>query len=223
MFATREGAKSGSYVVSLDANLLEQIDLARRFRQGRGRGTARWGDARSRTESALSPREMQARLRAGRTVEEVADEAGVQVEWVDRFAAPILAEQARAVDQAGALTLHLSRRESDRPLRAAVVRNLADRGVRMLDDEMDAAWSAYQLAGPEWVVRLQLRHQGRDLEAEWTLDMSSGSLVARDRLAAELGFVDPERHAAIPGAGDPAGPVSGATADPVAAEPVGPG
>ena len=195
MFAAREGAKSGSYVVTLDADLLEHIDTARRLQQGLGRGQIRSRDPHARAESALTPREIQARLRAGRTVDEVADEAGVPVDWVDRFAAPILAERARAVDRAGRLKLRTSRRrESDRPLRAAVARNLADRGVHMLDTEMDAAWSAYQLAGAEWVVRLQVRHEGHDLQAEWTLDMSTNALVPRDRLAADLGFVDTDRH-----------------------------
>jgi hypothetical protein len=219
VFAAREGAKSGSYVVTLDADLLEQIETARRLQRGRGRGEFRSREPRTRPESALTPREMQARLRAGRSVDEVAEEAGVPVEWVDRFAAPILAERAQAIDRAGRLTLRTSRRrESDRPLRAAVVRNLADRGVHMLDTEMDAAWSAYQLAGAEWVVRLELHHEGHDLEAEWTLDMSSDALVARGRLAAELGFVDTDRHAPaaqLPPSSQMADPADG----PAASEP----
>jgi hypothetical protein len=200
VFAARKGAASGSYVVTLDANLLEQLDIARRQQLSRGYYYRPQHDVRNRAESALSPREMQARLRAGRTVEEVAAEAGVDVEWVNRFAAPIFAEQARAIDRAGRVKLRATRRlESDRPLRAAVLRNLADRGVQMLDAEMDAAWSAFQLAGPEWVIRFRAHQDGRDLEAEWTYDMSAESLVARDPLAAELGFVDPVPDRPRPG------------------------
>jgi hypothetical protein len=226
VFAARKGAKTGGYVVTLDADLLEHIDIARGWRPpGRGYTLGETRGARSRADSALTPREMQARLRAGRTVEEVAAEAGVQVDWVDRFAAPVLAEQARAVERAGALHLRTSRRrQSDRPLRAAVVRNLADRGVQMIDAEMVAAWSAYQLAGPEWVICFQLHDRGRDLEAEWTLDLSTSSLTARNGLADELGFVDPERHA--PGGLPPTRPArSRRSATPVPVEqapPAGP-
>src|SRR5438067_1012604 len=57
-----------------------------------------------RPESALTPREIQARLRTGRTIDEVAREAGVTADWVERFARPILAEQAQIVEVARAMT-----------------------------------------------------------------------------------------------------------------------
>jgi hypothetical protein len=204
VFATRKGAKTGTYVVALDDALVEQIDRARRLQLGRGRRERLSGVGGARLESALTPREMQARLRAGRTIDEVAAEAGVGVEWVERFAAPILAEQALAVARAGELTLTSpSRGPSDRPLRASVLRNLADRGVYLLDDEMDAAWSAYRLAGAEWAVHFELDDGGRALAAEWSLDLASSSLTARNTLAVDLGFVDSDRQAATP---DPATP-----------------
>ena len=119
---------------------------------------------------------MQARLRAGRTVAQVAAEAGVQLEWVERFAAPVLAEQAAAIARAGQTVLHTKRGASDRPLAASIVRNLADRGVRLSEDEMQSAWSAQYILDNEWLLRFRYRSRGRDLEPEWLLDMSSGRL-----------------------------------------------
>ena len=182
-------------MVTMDDEFLEQVDQARRTRAGLHHTPAP-EPSRSRIESALSPREMQTRMRAGRTVAQVAAEAGVPIEWVERFAAPVLAEQAAAVERAQQSTMRTQRRGySDRALGPSVLRNLADRGIRLADDEFDQMWTAFQLAENEWVIRFRYRFRGRDLDAEWLLDEGAGSLTPGNRQATELGFVDPGRHA----------------------------
>ncbi len=47
-------------------------------------------------ESALTPREIQARIRGGESLEEVAQAAGVYVEQIDAYAGPVLAEREHA-------------------------------------------------------------------------------------------------------------------------------
>ena len=51
-------------------------------------------------ESSLTPREIQARVRAGETLEEVARAAGVIPDWVEPFAVPVLAEREFIAQQA---------------------------------------------------------------------------------------------------------------------------
>ena len=51
-------------------------------------------------DSALSPREIQSRIRSGATVEEVAAEAGVDVDQVEPFAVPVLAELEHIIEVA---------------------------------------------------------------------------------------------------------------------------
>ena len=51
-------------------------------------------------DSALSPREIQSRIRSGATVEEVAAEAGVGVDQVEPFAVPVLAELDHIIEVA---------------------------------------------------------------------------------------------------------------------------
>ncbi|AXE38936.1 septation protein SepH [Acidipropionibacterium virtanenii] len=51
-------------------------------------------------DSALSPREIQARIRSGASVDDVAAEAGVSVEQVEPFAVPVLAELDHVVEVA---------------------------------------------------------------------------------------------------------------------------
>src|SRR5690606_5148955 len=61
---------------------------------------ARLGQIQIETTSQLRPREIQARIRGGASVEQVADEAGIPVAKVERFAYPVLLERSRAADMA---------------------------------------------------------------------------------------------------------------------------
>lgn len=193
IFTARKGSKSGGYIVPLDDKVLSAIAEARAGGNG---SPAAAGDAeavpkRLRSESALTPREMQARLRGGRSIEEVAAEAGVDTEWVARFAVPILAEQAQVVELARALTYAKPRLgESSQPLGASVQMNLTDRGVFLPDDIASAAWSAFQLHDSVWMVRFRYRSRGRDHEAQWEIDVPTGRLLARNRHASDLGYVE---------------------------------
>src|SRR4051794_17514831 len=65
---------------------------------------AKLGQLATKVESALSPREIQARLRGGQTAEQVAVAAGVPVDWVRRFEGPIRDERRHAVEAARAAT-----------------------------------------------------------------------------------------------------------------------
>ena len=200
IFTARQGSKSGGFVVLLDDRVLAAIADAGRLDNG---APADDGAAlpdveavpkRLRSESALTPREMQARLRAGRSIDEVAAEAGVDTEWVARFAVPILAEQAQVVELARALVYAKPRLgESSQPLGSSVLQNLSDRGVFLPDDIANAGWSAFQLHDSVWMVRFRYRSRGRDQEAQWEIDVPTGRLRARNRHASDLGYVDPER------------------------------
>ena len=46
--------------------------------------------------SVLRPKEIQARIRAGASIEQVAEAAGVDISRVERFAHPVLLERSRA-------------------------------------------------------------------------------------------------------------------------------
>ena len=83
IFTARKGSKSGGYIVPLDDAVLAAVAEIQADRNGAGAGDAEATEVeavprRPRHQSALTPREMQARLRAGRSIEEVAAEAGVE-------------------------------------------------------------------------------------------------------------------------------------------------
>ena len=204
ILSVRRGARSGRYVLDLDDKITASVTevIARR--------AAAIDDESSdvdpepavpRPQSALSVRELQTRLRAGRSVEEVAAEAGVEPEWVERFAPPVIAEQARVIEAARAADFERSRLgSSGLPLGTAVYRNLVARGVRMTADELDNSWTARQGADGGWLVTLTYSSRGRRHQPTWELEGPRGPVRADDRLAAELAYVagDPPAGPPVP-------------------------
>jgi hypothetical protein len=199
IFSVRKGSKSGSFIVPLDDQLVTTIiELLRRRETPAGEQAARvlsqavGGMRLSRPESILSPREIQARLRAGRSIAEVAREAGVDSGWIERFAGPIRAEQIRVLEQALALTYTKPRRgESAQPLGKAVLWNLAELGVELTAEEIKMAWSAFQDDEGAWMIRFRyVDPEGDEQVAEWGFDPSENCLTSHNRLAWQLGYAE---------------------------------
>jgi hypothetical protein len=197
ILAGRRGAKTGGYVLDLSPDVVEQVQRAIRIRLGdTDRRSVPGSPGSGRVESELTPKEIQSRLRSGRSLAEVAAEAGVGIDWIERFSAPILAEREAVIGRAGRMFVTTSRGDmSERSLAESVRRNLAIRGVNLAEDELDACWSAGYLQDRDWLVCLRVRVKGRDVEAQWLLTHSDGTLVARDAVASELGFVGSARQA----------------------------
>ena len=228
IFSARKGAKSGGFLVTLDEALYDTIDEAGRERDGDNGAARTRRPATPRPESALSPRDIQRRLRAGRSVASVASEAGVDEDWIMRFAVPILAEQAQVVSRAQGLTFAKARLGlSGRPLGESVWWNVADKGVMMAEDTYDQCWTAHHVRDSIWIVRFDFVNRKKRQRAEWEVDTRETTLTARNRLASELGYIEPGRRgkppAPLPPAAKPvvraAAPVRKATKPAVLARP----
>jgi hypothetical protein len=217
IFSVRRGAKSGSYRVSVDEALIDAVAELRRVADERhGEPDTAAGDRiapppaaarqpapRRDGPSALSPRQIQDRIRTGWSVEAVADEAGTSTDWIQRFAHPVLAELDAVVARArDAWVVKARAGRSSLPLAAAVRRNLLDRSVRPTGG-VDTGWSAFLLEPGAWVVRFDYDGPNGPQRAEWLFDGTSGDLMARDRKAADLGFVAPPRPAPVARAAKP--------------------
>ncbi len=143
--------------------------------------------AENRPESALTPREIQARLRAGETAEEVAEAAGIPVARVARYEAPIAAERVRIVDEVRRATAPGPHRVSPgRQLGAVVDDRLADDGL----DPVLAQWLARRRPDGTWLVTVDLG----DHHAEWTWDSAARRVRAHDSGAQRL--LSPSRSSA---------------------------
>lgn len=135
----------------------------------------------------ISPRDIQARLRAGATVEEVAAAAGVPVGRVERFAGPVRSEIEQVVAAAQRAVLRRARvGRSELPLRAAVETNLGlVAGVR----PEDASWQAARQADGRWVVSVQVSVRARLRTARWRYAAGDREVTSLDAYASQLGFV----------------------------------
>lgn len=127
-----------------------------------------------RAESAgtLSPREIQARIRAGATTQEVADDAGLPIERVRRYEGPVLAEREHIAEQARGT--RVGRDVGAPTLGDLVTDRLAARGV----DLASLAWDAARDASGPWVVLARFAVGDAEHEARWTFDPAKRTVVA---------------------------------------------
>lgn len=134
-------------------------------------------------DSALRPRDIQARIRAGESPEDVAAAAGVPVERIDAFAAPVMAERDHV---SGLARTHPVRRRgettSHRTLRNAVADALATRGL----DVDDLVWDAWKLEDRRWQVLARFAADGVDHEARFVFDQVGRFSMAVDDEARAL-------------------------------------
>jgi hypothetical protein len=168
-------------------------------------------------ESQLTPREIQARIRAGQSLQEVALEAGITVERVERFAGPILHEREHIAQEAANVSVGRDDHGAVMLLGELVGQRLEARGVPR--DGMH--WDAWRRDDGGWEVRLDYSAGGRERSAEWVYDPARRTMTADDDEARWL--LEEETSAAVtPLRSVPAAEVADeeTAAEPVVEEPV---
>lgn len=138
--------------------------------------------------NVLRPRDIQARIRAGASVEQVAEAAGVDVGRVERFAHPVLLERSRAAELATAAHPVLADGPTVMTLLETVTATLVGRGL----DPDDTTWDAWRNEDGRWTVQLAWKAGRSDNVAHFRFSPGShgGTVTPFDDSAAEL--VDPE-------------------------------
>ncbi|QCB93803.1 septation protein SepH [Cellulomonas shaoxiangyii] len=127
---------------------------------------------RAEQAGTLTPREIQARIRAGATAQEVAESSGVPVESVRRYEGPVLAEREWVAEQARATRVG---RDADAPVLGDLVTDrLAARGV----DPTSLAWDAARDGTGPWTVVARFVVADAPREARWTYDAVGRAVVA---------------------------------------------
>ncbi len=142
----------------------------------------------------LPPREVQRRLRAGFTSEDLSRLSGVPVESIRRYEDPILAERAYIAELAR--STRVGRNPSAPILGELVMDRLASKGVR----GAAISWDAWRVAGSPWRVSVAWDAGQGVVRAMWTFDHLARTVVAEDEDARWLTEVDlldvpsPRRH-----------------------------
>ncbi|HZC92182.1 MAG TPA: septation protein SepH [Mycobacterium sp.] len=132
----------------------------------------------------LSPKEIQARIRAGASVEQLATSAGVDVERVERFAHPVLLERSRAAELATAAHPVLPDGPSVLTLLETVITSLVARGL----NPDHTTWDAWRNEDGRWTVQLGWKAGRSDNLAHFRFcpGAHGGTVTAVDDPASEL-------------------------------------
>jgi hypothetical protein len=164
------------------------------------------------TADPITPREIQMRVRAGESPEELAEAVGMPVERVMRFAGPVVDERQRIADEARRAR---ARRTGDAEGRLVLFGETVD--ARFAAHGIDAetvGWDARRRDDGEWLVVATWVGGESTHSAEWLFSRTARSVTPMDDAASDLLSDRPIRPVAPP---EPTRPVL------VAAPPLAPG
>ncbi|MEU4794632.1 septation protein SepH [Streptomyces sp. NPDC023327] len=142
----------------------------------------RLGQIEIEVESHLRPRDIQARIRAGATAEEVAQFAGIPVDRVRRFEGPVLAERAFMAERARKTPVRRPGENTGPQLGDAVQERLLLRGA----DKDSVQWDSWRRDDGTWEVLLVYRVATEPHSASWTYDPPRRLVQAVDDEARSL-------------------------------------
>ncbi|HEY8373206.1 MAG TPA: septation protein SepH [Pseudonocardiaceae bacterium] len=175
------------FTIPLDERLRAAVrgDLPRIDRSGMPVTTS------TENTNPMRPREIQARIRAGESVEQVAAAAGMPVHRIERFAYPVLLERSRIAELAQ--NAHPVREDGPdvQTLGEVVAHAFSLRG----QDYSAARWDAWRGEDGKWTVQLRWNAGRSDNRAHWVYHPGAqgGTVTALDELAADLLDPSPTR------------------------------
>ncbi len=186
-----------------------ELPVDDRLRAAARGDTHRLGQIES--DHGLSPRVIQARIRAGETPEQVAAASGTRVERIMRFAHTVLQERSRLAEQAREARVRLSEGGPGAPLQQFMAERL-----RLLGADLDAVrWDAARHDDGTWVVTAAWRAGAKEGTTHWVYDVPARTVAPLD--AATRDFAEGTRLVrVVPGvpAERPALPVHRSAATP---------
>ncbi|MFD4856789.1 septation protein SepH [Streptomyces atratus] len=167
-----KAADSTEYTLPIDERLRAAVRNDR----------ARLGQIEIEVESHLRPRDIQARIRAGASAEEVAQFAGIPVDRVRRFEGPVLAERAFMAERARKTPVRRPGENTGPQLGEAVQERLLLRGA----DKETVQWDSWRRDDGTWEVLLVYRVAGEPHSASWAYDPPRRLVQAVDDEARSL-------------------------------------
>jgi Protein of unknown function (DUF3071) len=139
----------------------------------------------------MSVKEIQRRLRAGESFEQIAREGQISVDKVERFSGPIMQEREYILDRARELIMRKDAHRSDLTFADVVIAKLAPRGV----DTDVLSWNTWRLADGTWHIELRYPNRDGNGSATWNFDLARRALDASDDNGAWL--IDEEAPARV--------------------------
>ncbi|MGW7453524.1 septation protein SepH [Streptomyces sp. NPDC054787] len=158
------------------------LPIDERLRAAVRNDRARLNQIEIEVESHLRPRDIQARIRAGASAEEVAQLAGIPVDRVRRFEGPVLAERAFMAERARKTPVRRPGENAGPQLGEAVQERLTLRGA----EKESVQWDSWRRDDGTWEVLLVYLVAGEPHSASWTYDPPRRLVVAVDDEARSL-------------------------------------
>ncbi|WP_083661153.1 septation protein SepH [Actinophytocola xanthii] len=169
-----------------------QIPADERLRAAARGDITRLGQIAIELESQMRPREIQSRIRAGESVEQVAAAAGVPANRVERFAYPVLLERSRTAELAQ--RAHPIREDGPdvQELGEVVGQAFTARG----QDYTAATWDSWKGEDGKWVIQLTWTAGRSHNRAHWAFHPGAhgGTVTPLDDLAVDLLDPNPNRQ-----------------------------
>ncbi len=134
-------------------------------------------------ENPLRPKEIQERIRAGETADQIADAAGIPPDKIRRFEGPILAERQYQAQQAQRATIRGRGDSGPGPRMGDIV---AERLTAAGASAEAAEWDSRKRPDGNWQVQLQFSIGGRTGTAEWIYDPRRRHVIPDDDQAVRL-------------------------------------
>ena len=188
------GLEEDGKIVILESDRGEryQVPADERLRAAARGDITRLGQIAIELESQMRPREIQSRIRAGESVEQVAAAAGVPPEKVERFAYPVLLERSRTAELAQ--RAHPVREDGPdvQELGEVVAQAFAARG----QDYLAAVWDSWKGEDGKWVVQLTWTAGRSNNHAHWSFHPGAhgGTVTPLDDHALDLLDPNPNRQ-----------------------------
>lgn len=146
------------------------------------------------TES-ISVKEIQRRLRAGESFEQIARDGQTTVDKVERFSGPIMQEREYILNCARELVMRRDVHRADLTFFDVVLSKLAPRGV----DTDAISWNTWRLADGTWHIELHYPNRDGNGLATWNFDLARRALDATDNNGAWLIDEDAPVRVVTPG------------------------
>jgi hypothetical protein len=168
-----------------------QLPADERLRAAARGDNTRLGQIATELESQMRPREIQARIRAGESVEQVAAVSGIPEHRVERFAYPVLLERSRTAELAQ--RAHPVREDGPdvQTLGEVIAHAFGLRG----QDYSVATWDSWRGEDGKWVVELSWTAGRSTNSAHWAFHPGAhgGTVTPLDDHALDLLDPNPNR------------------------------
>ncbi len=149
---------------------------------------SRLGQLQIELEPQLRPREIQARIRAGATIAQVATAANTSVGRIERYAYPVLLERSTTAEKARVSHPTVDGNPTRKNLEELVMATLAERG-----QDTAVQWDAYR-DDDGWVVALRWQAGRSENSAHWEIHSGSRTTTLHPKDDAARELMDPTRR-----------------------------